>query len=180
MANRRWFAQFLTRTWQGAIRNEQPICILIIDIDDFKAYNDHYGHQKGDSCLKIVSEGIRRVVGRASDLVSRYGGEEFVVVLGDTSLEGGLRIAEKIRATVEGLGVPHKGSKKHNNVTVSIGVTSTLPAPDIQPATILVAADRAMYIAKHEGKNQVAYSTTVGTGVYQALCLPPNAETRPS
>ena len=178
LANRRWFAEFLARTWKGAMRHKQAICILIIDIDDFKAFNDNYGHQKGDSCLKIVSESIRRTVGRASDLVSRYGGEEFVVVLGDTSLDGGLKIAEDIRAAVEALGVPHKGSKKHRVVTVSIGVTSTLPAADIQPETVLVAADRAMYIAKNDGKNRVAYSTAAGTGVFQALCLPNGAETR--
>jgi diguanylate cyclase (GGDEF)-like protein len=178
LANRRWFAEFLARTWKGAMRLEQAICILIIDIDDFKAFNDNYGHQKGDSCLKIVSEAIRRTVGRASDLVSRYGGEEFVVVLGDTSLDGGLKIAEDIRLAVETLGVPHKGSKNHRCVTVSIGVTSTLPAADAQPETVLVAADRAMYIAKHNGKNQIAYSTAAGTGVYQALCLPNTAETR--
>ena len=178
LANRRWFAQFLARTWQGAMREKQPISILIIDIDDFKAFNDNYGHQKGDSCLKLISEAIRRTVGRASDLVSRYGGEEFVILLGDTSLEGGLKIAENIRAAVENLGVPHKGSSNHHTVTVSIGVTSTLPAPDIQPETVLVAADRAMYIAKHQGKNQVAYSTAAGTGVYQALCLPAGGETR--
>lgn len=178
LANRRWFAEFLARTWKGAMRQKQAICILIIDIDDFKAFNDNYGHQKGDSCLKIVSEAIRRTVGRASDLVSRYGGEEFVVVLGDTSLDGGLKIAENIRSTVEALGVPHKGSKNHRTVTVSIGVTSTLPAADIQPETVLVAADRAMYIAKKGGKNQIAYSTAAGTGVFQALCLPNGAETR--
>jgi diguanylate cyclase (GGDEF)-like protein len=117
-------------------------------------------------------------VGRASDLVSRYGGEEFVVVLGDTSLDGGLKIAEDIRTAVEALGVPHKGSKNHRVVTVSIGVTSTLPAADIQPETVLVAADRAMYIAKNDGKNRVAYSTAAGTGVFQALCLPNRSETR--
>jgi len=172
LANRRWFAQFLARTWQGAIREKQAISILIVDIDDFKAYNDNYGHQKGDSCLKIVSETIRRSAGRASDLVSRYGGEEFVIVLGDTSLDGALKVAEDIRSSIECLGVPHKGSKYHRFVTVSIGVTSTLPSANVQPETILVAADRAMYVAKNEGKNQVAYSTAVGTGVYQALCLP--------
>jgi len=172
LANRRWFAQFLARAWQGAIRQQQALSILIVDIDDFKAYNDNYGHQKGDSCLKIVSEAIRRSAGRASDLVSRYGGEEFVIVLGDTALDGALKVAEDIRSTVESLGVPHKGSKFHRYVTVSIGVTSTLPSANVQPETILVAADRAMYVAKNEGKNQVAYSTAVGTGVYQALCLP--------
>ena len=95
LANRRWFAEFLARAWQRALRDKTPLCILIIDIDNFKAYNDNYGHQKGDNCLKLVAEAIRRAVGRASDLVSRYGGEEFIVVLGDTPLEGGLKIAGK-------------------------------------------------------------------------------------
>jgi diguanylate cyclase (GGDEF)-like protein len=175
LANRRGFAEFLAQTWQRAMRDQSPISILIIDIDNFKAYNDIYGHQKGDSCLKLVAEAIRRAVGRASDLVSRYGGEEFVVVLGDTPLDGGLRVAEKIRATVEGLGIPHEGAGNRPCVTVSIGVTSTLPDRQTQPETVLVAADRAMYNAKSDGRNRVAYSTAARTGIYQALCVPENA-----
>ncbi|MFW2403312.1 MAG: diguanylate cyclase [Gammaproteobacteria bacterium] len=178
LANRRWFAEFLARAWQGALRDKTPICILIIDIDNFKAYNDNYGHQKGDHCLKLVAQAIRRAVGRASDLVSRYGGEEFIVVLGDTPLEGGLKIAENIRATVEGLGIPHKGAKEHRCVTVSIGVTSTLPTHDTQPETVLVAADRAMYNAKNDGRNKVAYSTSARTGTYQALCVSDHSNTQ--
>jgi len=177
LANRRWFAEFLARAWQGALRDKTPICILIIDIDNFKAYNDNYGHQKGDTCLKLVAQAIRRAVGRASDLVSRYGGEEFIVVLGDTPLEGGLKIAENIRATVEGLGIPHKGAKDHRCVTISIGVTSTLPTHDTHPETVLVAADRAMYNAKNDGRNKVAYSTAARTGTYQALCVSDHSST---
>ena len=178
LANRRWFAEFLARTWRRAIREKQPVSVLIIDIDNFKAYNDTYGHQKGDMCLKLVAEAIRRSVGRATDLVSRYGGEEFIVVLGDTPLDGALQIAEDIRATVEKLDIPHKGSELHPVVTVSIGATSTLPSSDMQPETFLVAADRAMYRAKNDGKNQVAYSTSSKTGVYQALCMPDGKEKR--
>jgi diguanylate cyclase (GGDEF)-like protein len=175
LANRRWFAEFLARTWRRAVREKQPVSVLIIDIDNFKAYNDTYGHQKGDMCLKLVAEAIRRSVGRATDLVSRYGGEEFIVVLGDTPLDGALQIAEEIRATVENLNIPHKGAEFHPVVTVSIGATSTLPSADMQPETFLVAADRAMYRAKNDGKNQVAYSTSARTGVYQALCRPDEA-----
>lgn len=178
LANRRWFAEFLARTWRRAIREKQPVSVLIIDIDNFKAYNDTYGHQKGDMCLKLVAEAIRRSVGRATDLVSRYGGEEFIVVLGDTPLDGALKIAEEIRASVENLEIPHEGSEYHEVVTVSIGATSTLPSADMQPETFLVAADRAMYRAKNDGKNQVAYSTSSRTGVYQALCLPDGGEKR--
>lgn len=177
LANRRQFAEFLLRAWQNALREEQALSILMIDIDDFKSYNEHHGHKKGDACLKIVAESIRQTVGRASDLVSRYGGEEFVVVLGNTPLEGALKIAENIRVAVESLGILHKGAKGVGMMTVSVGVTSTLPTRETQPETVLVAADRAMYNAKHNGKNQVAYSTTARTGIYQALCLPGNAET---
>lgn len=178
LSNRRHFAEFLLRAWQNAMREEQPLSILMVDIDDFKSYNDHHGHKKGDACLKIVAESIRQTVGRASDLVSRYGGEEFVVVLGNTPLEGALKIAENVRFAVESLGILHKGAQDFGMMTVSIGVTSTLPTRETQPETFLVAADRAMYNAKHNGKNQVAYSTTARTGIYQALCLPGNVETR--
>ena len=180
LANRRWFAQFLAQTWRSALRDNKAISILLIDIDDFKPYNDTYGHQKGDDCLKLVAQAIHRTVGRASDLVSRYGGEEFVVVLGDTPLEGALQIAEQIRAAVESLGIPHKAAKYHQHVTLSIGVTSTLPTHDTQPETILIAADRAMYNAKRDGKNRVAYSTAARTGTYQSLIVTSDTPTRPS
>ncbi len=180
LANRRWFAQFLTQTWRSALRDNKAISILLIDIDDFKSYNDTYGHQKGDDCLKLVAQAIHRTVGRASDLVSRYGGEEFVVVLGDTPLEGALQIAEQIRAAVESLHIPHKAAKFHRNITLSIGVTSTLPTHDSQPETILIAADRAMYNAKRDGKNRVAFSTAARTGTYQSLIVSNDAPTRPS
>lgn len=178
LANRRWFAQFLAQTWRTALRDNKAISILIMDIDDFKAYNDTYGHQKGDECLKLVAQAIRSTVGRASDLVSRYGGEEFVVVLGDTPLEGALGIAEQIRAAVESLELPHKAAKYHRHVTLSIGVTSTLPTHDTQPETVLIAADRAMYNAKHDGKNRVAYSTAARTGTYQSLVVTGDPPTR--
>jgi len=178
LANRRWFAQFLAQTWRSALRDNKAISILIMDIDDFKAYNDTYGHQKGDECLKLVAQAIRRTVGRASDLVSRYGGEEFVVVLGDTPLEGALKIAEQIRVSVESLAIPHKAAKYYRHVTLSIGVTSTLPTHDTQPETVLIAADRAMYNAKHDGKNRVAYSTAARTGTYQSLTVTGNLPSR--
>jgi diguanylate cyclase (GGDEF)-like protein len=178
LANRRWFAQFLAQTWRTALRDNKAISILIMDIDDFKAYNDTYGHQKGDECLKLVAQAIHRSFGRASDLVSRYGGEEFVVILGDTPLEGALQIAEQIRAAVEALQIPHSASKYHQFVTLSIGVTSTLPTHDTQPETVLISADRAMYNAKHNGKNRVAYSTAARTGTYQKLVVTDGAPTR--
>ena len=178
LANRRWFAEFLSQAWRNSLREKQALSILMIDIDDFNDYNAHYGHKKGDACLKIIAEAICRTVGRASDQVSRYGGEEFVVVLGNTPLEGALKIAENIRLSIQNLGILHKDAKNHGIMTVSVGVTSTQPTRELQPETVLVAADRAMYNAKHAGKNQVAYSTAARTGIYQALCLPSNIESR--
>ncbi len=180
VANRRWFAEFLSQTWRQGQRDNQPISIIIIDIDDFKAYNDTYGHQKGDACLRAVAEAIRDVVCRGSDMVARYGGEEFVAILGDTPLDGGLLVAENIRKSVEVLALPHRGNSSGSIVTVSVGVTSTIPGESSEPEAYLVAADRALYTAKDEGKNQVAWSTTSQTGVYQSLCLPPGGQSQPS
>lgn len=180
IANRRWFAEFLDQNWRSCMRDDKPLSLLIIDIDDFKAYNDSYGHQKGDSCLKLVAESIKRIVGRASDLVSRYGGEEFVVVLSDTPLDGALTVGENIRSAIESLAIPHRKAPKHGIVTVSVGVTSTVPERSTNPETFLVAADRAMYTAKHEGKNRIAYSTPAQTGLFQSLCVTGDMVSRPS
>jgi diguanylate cyclase (GGDEF)-like protein len=175
LANRRWFAEFFDRTWRTAMRDKTPIGILLIDIDHFKAYNDTYGHQVGDNCLKAVADAIRAIVGRASDLVARYGGEEFVIILGNTPLDGALQVGENIRTAVENLSITHAGSKDHNHVTISVGVTSTVPTRNDQPETHLVAADRALYNAKENGRNKVAYSTSAQTGIYQILCRPNDA-----
>jgi diguanylate cyclase (GGDEF)-like protein len=180
IANRRWFAEFLGQNWRSCMRDDKPLSLLIIDIDDFKAYNDSYGHQKGDCCLKLVAESIKRIVGRASDLVSRYGGEEFVVVLSDTPLDGALTVGENIRSAIESLAIPHRKAPKHGIVTVSVGVTSTVPERSTNPETFLVAADRAMHAAKHEGKNRIAYSTPAQTGLFQSLCVTGDMVSRPS
>ncbi len=180
IANRRWFAEFLDQNWRNCMRDGKPISLLIIDIDDFKAYNDSYGHQKGDACLRLVAESIKRVVGRASDLVSRFGGEEFVVVLSDTPLDGALKVGEKIRVAIEALAIPHRKATRYGIVTVSVGVSSTVPERQMTPETFLVAADRAMYAAKHDGKNHVAYSTPAQTGLFQSLCVTGDMVSRPS
>ena len=160
------------------MRDKTPVGILLIDIDRFKAYNDTYGHQVGDTCLKTVADAIRAIVGRATDLVARYGGEEFVIILGNTPLDGALQVGENIRTAVENLGIAHEGSNDHSHVTVSVGVTSTVPTRNDQPETHLLAADRALYNAKENGRNKVAYSTSAQTGVYQILCTPNDATPR--
>ena len=152
----------------------------MIDIDYFKAYNDAYGHQQGDTCIRAVAEAVRHVVGRATDMVARYGGEEFVAVLGNTPLEGALQVGEQIRAAIEGLAIPHRTAPARPVVTVSVGVTSTLPTRGSKPETSLVAADRALYAAKEQGRNCVGYSSASRTGLFQSLCLPNEPGRRPS
>lgn len=177
-ANRRAFAELLDRTWRAALREQQPVSILMVDIDHLRAFNEAYGHQQGDSCIRAVADAIRHVAGRASDVVSRYGGEEFVVVLGNTPLEGALKVGGQIRAAIESLAINQHPSLAPAVVTVSVGVTSTVPVRGAQPETFLLAADRALHAAKEEGRNQVAYSTAARTGLFQALCLPNDAERR--
>jgi diguanylate cyclase (GGDEF)-like protein len=171
LANRRSLTEFIEHGWRAAQREQQPLSVLMIDIDHFKAYNDAYGHPQGDTCLRAVAEAIARVVSRATDLVARYGGEEFVAVLGNTPLEGALDVAEQVRAAIERLAIPHRAAPGHV-VTVSVGATSSLPARNTRPDASLAAADRALYAAKAEGRNRVGFSTAARTGLYQSLCLP--------
>ena len=172
VANRRGFREFLDRAWRTALRDQQPLSILVIDIDHFNAYNDSYGHEQGDTCIKAVADALCHVVCRASDMVARYGGEEFVAVLGNTPLEGALQVGEQIRAVVQALAIPHRGAPDEPVVTVSVGVTSTLPARGTKSDTCLAAADRALDAAKEQGRNRVGYSTAARTGLFQSLCLP--------
>jgi diguanylate cyclase (GGDEF)-like protein len=157
LANRRWFAEFLDQAWRVGVREQVPLAIIIADIDHFKAYNDHYGHQAGDDCLHRVAQAIQRSVARPLDLVARYGGEEFVMVLADTPLEGAVTIGEAVRATVQAMAVPHAGSS-FGVVTISVGIASVIPTRDTQPMTFMVAADRALYQAKRDGRNRVAFA----------------------
>jgi diguanylate cyclase (GGDEF)-like protein len=172
VANRRACAEFLERAWRNALREQRPLSLLMIDIDHFTAYNDTYGRAKGDICLKALAEVISGVTCRASDLVARYGGEEFVVVLGNTPLEGALQVAEEIRAAVQELAIPHRGAPRPGILTVSVGVTSTVPSRGSTADSCLTAADRAMSAAKEQGRNQVGYSMAAHTGLFQSLCLP--------
>jgi diguanylate cyclase (GGDEF)-like protein len=169
VANRRGLAEALDRAWRAAARDGQAVSLLMIDIDHFKAYNDCYGHPQGDACLKAVANTLCHVAGRALDTVARYGGEEFAVVLGDTPLEGALHVAEQLRAAIEAMNVPHLAAPGRNVVTVSIGVTSTIPTRDSTAEAAIGAADRALYAAKEQGRNRVGYSTPAGTGLFRSI-----------
>ncbi|HXO20709.1 MAG TPA: diguanylate cyclase [Thermoanaerobaculia bacterium] len=155
IANRRQFDATLNAEWRRAVRAGTPLALVLIDIDDFKRFNDAYGHQRGDDCLQRVAGCLRARLQRAGDLVARYGGEEFVVVLPATAHEAALATAEALRAGVEGLGIEHGSSSVAEVVTVSLGVAAALPAAGRSPEEQLAAADRALYLAKREGKNCV-------------------------
>lgn len=156
LPNRRRFDDGLDKEWRRARREQQALAALMMDIDYFKGYNDHYGHGAGDECLKRVAAALAGALVRPGDLVARYGGEEFVALLPDTDLEGARLVAGHLRSAVEALALPHEKSQAASCVTVSIGCASLMPAPDDTPAQLLEAADRMLYQAKSGGRNRVA------------------------
>jgi diguanylate cyclase (GGDEF)-like protein len=158
ISNRRSFDESLEQEWRRSVRNQLPLSLVLIDIDFFKAYNDTYGHQMGDECLKRVANVLSNTVNRPGDLIARYGGEEFVVVLPDTDEEGAIVIGEKLRAWVEGLGIEHTKSLVSKYVTISLGIATTIPRQDSSPAVLIAAADQALYQAKQGGRNRVKSS----------------------
>ena len=166
IANRRFFDKFLAQEWGRTVRSEEEISLAMIDVDHFKNFNDHYGHIQGDDCLKAISRALAEALPRATDLVARFGGEEFACVLSNTGSEGALTVAEKLRSTVLTLGIPHSRSETCEVVTISIGVASAKPTKDeLTPQDLLRTADRQLYLAKNAGRNQIKLarcSTTPG------------------
>ncbi|WP_326489736.1 diguanylate cyclase [Paraburkholderia sp. ZP32-5] len=157
LSNRRYLDQYLAAEWRRAMRDKTGVGFLMIDVDNFKAYNDTYGHVAGDEVLRSVAHTIEACLGRSPDLAARFGGEEFAVVLPGTSA-GGLRLlAEKIRLAVEALGIAHSGSAS-SIVTISIGAATLVPSASDPVTTLIEAADVGLYRAKRDGKNQVAVS----------------------
>ena len=156
VANRRYFEEYLYQTWWKCERDSKPLALIMCDIDHFKLYNDHYGHQVGDRCLKDVVVSIEQSL-RDSDLVARYGGEEFIVVLPNTDQTGAYHVAERICQTVAALGIEHQESLTADVVTVSCGVSSVKAQSQLSPVDLITSADRALYLAKAEGRNQAHY-----------------------
>ncbi len=152
--NRRRFDEYLASEWKRHQREKNQFSLILCDIDFFKFYNDTYGHQAGDDCLQKVARTLQSSTLRASDLVARYGGEEFAVVLPNTTREGAWIIAERIRTAVKALGIEHKTSKADDHVTLSLGISTTVPGVDTSPESLLALADRALYQAKAGGRNQ--------------------------
>ncbi len=154
VANRRHADDFLEQVWRRARQGCQPVALLMMDIDHFKLYNDHYGHVQGDSCLKDVATSLASHLRKPGDLLARYGGEEFVAVLSDTNLPEALAAAQRVREAVWQLALPHDASPLQR-VTLSIGVACLrADQPDSSPAQLLAQADEALYQAKAQGRNR--------------------------
>lgn len=155
LANRRKFDEYIHTEWRRALRDSQPISLLLCDVDHFKRYNDCYGHQAGDACLRWVAHALESQAHRVTDLAARYGGEEFAIILPNTDLAGALAVAKHVVHAVRELTIPHKGSSVSDYITVSIGVASTIPRSGTLPTRLIAQADRNLYQAKAKGRNCV-------------------------
>lgn len=155
IANRRSLDAYLEHETARCIRENQPISVIMIDLDHFKAYNDLYGHLAGDNCLKKIAEILKHKVRRPSDIAGRFGGEEFCIILPNTDKEGAKHVAEFVRLTVEALAIPHVGNGEKGVVSLSLGVVTHHPGPSFAISTLLNDADKALYHAKRCGRNRV-------------------------
>jgi len=176
LANRRCLDQVLDTEWRRCQREGAPLSVVLLDIDEFKKFNDSQGHLAGDECLKRVASVLRDGVRRPADLTARYGGEEFAIVLPNTPAVGALQVAETLRRMIEAAGIAHATSSIAPYVTASLGVASCLPDAGKSLAELFAAADAALYSAKSAGKNRcVAAAGSAGTGLDARRDPPPGA-----
>jgi diguanylate cyclase (GGDEF)-like protein/PAS domain S-box-containing protein len=167
LANRRSFDQTIDLEWRRTVREMSELSLLLLDLDYFKQFNDEYGHQAGDDCLRSVAAATRSALSRPDDLACRYGGEEFAVILSRTNADGAIEIAERIRHAIEGLQIPHLGNSAAPVVTASIGIATALARAGgtmRMPEGLLQAADHALYRAKSEGRNRFSKSLLFAPG----------------
>ncbi len=158
LSSRRRFDECLQQEWRRLSREQAPLSLILCDIDFFKLYNDTYGHQMGDDCLRRVAQVIDRTARRPADVVARYGGEEFAVILPNTTAENAAHVAELIRQGVQELGIPHSSSVVYPCVTLSLGVSGVVPDQTLLPDALISITDRALYTAKQQGRNCVVLS----------------------
>jgi diguanylate cyclase (GGDEF)-like protein/PAS domain S-box-containing protein len=163
VANRRHFDTTLDLEWRRAMRSAKPISLIIVDVDYFKNYNDLYGHLAGDSCLQKIAHTIRDSLRRAGNFAARYGGEEFAIILPDTDTEEAYFFAESLREKIEHLNIEHTDSRVGKNVTVSLGVSTTVPQKESLHDELISLADKALYKAKQGGRNCVVRASEAPT-----------------
>ncbi|MGV6395787.1 diguanylate cyclase domain-containing protein [Pseudomonas caspiana] len=156
LSNRRHFDEYLELEWRRATRDQTQLSLMMIDVDYFKAYNDNFGHLEGDEALRQVAKAIRASCARPSDLPARYGGEEFALVLPNTSPGGARLLAEKLRMTVASMNIPHMAPATGSHLTVSIGISTLTPEIGSNSRQLIQEADKGLYAAKHNGRNQVS------------------------
>lgn len=155
IANRRHAMDLLAAEWKRCVREQRPLAIVMIDLDFFHAYNESYGHPGGDACLQRVADAMVRALHRPSDYLGRYGGEEFIAVLPNTDSIGAKIVAERLRAAVEALGIPHEGSQCSQHVTTTVGFAAIRVLPDDVMEKLIAAADASLLEAKRDGRNRV-------------------------
>jgi len=158
ISNRRSFDADFATAWGAAMREKRSLSMILIDIDNFKQFNDTYGHMAGDDCLKDVAQAINKFVRRNGDTAARYGGEEFAIILNETGLSGATTVAESIRKAIESLEMPHSTSTTSKYVTISLGVSSVIPTTGSLPESLLEISDQMLYKAKKNGRNRVEAS----------------------
>lgn len=156
LSNRRHFDEYLELEWRRATREQSELSLMMIDVDFFKAYNDSFGHLEGDEALRQVAKAIRAGCSRPSDLPARYGGEEFALVLPNTSPGGARLLAEKLRMIVAGMNIPHIAPVPGSSLTISVGVATMIPSVGSNSRQLIQEADKGLYAAKHNGRNQVS------------------------
>jgi diguanylate cyclase (GGDEF)-like protein len=154
VSNRRHFNETMSIEWRRCGRLIMPLAVIMIDIDHFKQYNDHYGHQMGDTCLQQVAAAMKRCASRPQDLLARYGGEEFILLLPQEGLDGAEVVAQRILDEVRRLCLPHEVSPTAPYVSISMGLASVTPPEGVEPASLIRTADSLLYRAKHTGRNR--------------------------
>ena len=168
VCNRRYFDERLKIEWDRAVRTGTALSVALVDVDLFKRYNDHYGHQAGDDCLRRVAAAMKAGIKRPADMVARYGGEEFVLLLPDTDAAGALHVANQLRQRVLDEKIDHAGSTVGPLLTISVGVCTKTPYGDSSAAALLGAADAQLYIAKSQGRNQACGAMLTSIGAPEA------------
>jgi diguanylate cyclase (GGDEF)-like protein len=154
IANRRYFDSYLLTEVRRGARERAPLSLILSDIDDFKAFNDCYGHQAGDDCLRQVATALSSVGRRPADLAARYGGEEFAMILPGTAAEGAAEVAQSVSRVIAGLAIPHARSGTGQIITLSQGIVSLVPEQETSPEDLILRADKALYQAKEQGRNR--------------------------